>query len=119
MSTSAPTIGTVQTLALMPAGFGAGHWAAAFDEPLLIMSADVQTYTSSLPLPAGMDQALKDRVCQDDRHLRRQRQQLCRILGEQMKEAFYAPTLTVIADQKWDEAMPDMMAAANKDAKKW
>lgn len=101
----------------MPAGFAADIWAAAFDEPLLTRAL---MYTpSSLPLPAGMDQALEDIVCQDDRHLRRQRQQLCRILGEQMKEAFYAPTLTVIADQKWDEAMPDMVAAANKDAKKW
>lgn len=74
--------------------------------------------SASLPLPAGMDKALEDTVCQDDRHLQRQRWQLCRLLGEQIKEAFYAPTLTVIADQEWDQAMLDMKAAVNKDAKK-
>lgn len=65
-----------------------------------------------------MDEALDDKICQDERFLRRQRQQLCRLLADEMKDAFFAPLLTTIADKLWDQALPDITSAPTKDRKK-
>ena len=65
-----------------------------------------------------MEELLGDQICQDDRFLQRQRQQLCRLLADEMKDAFFTPLLSTGADMLWDQSVMAMASAPTKDKKK-